>query len=190
MIFETGEACAVYPNCANAGMQCWACTFPEDALAPTEYLPRDPKILHPETQSRLAARKLARKEKKQSEASKRGKASRRKGQRVERDFAKLTGGARVPLSGALRGTLSNDVNLPPELGGLSVEVKARRDGWKELRRWLEDEVEKPDAVVLKPDNGPWIVCQLYPQWAAGREASPVNLKKLAEAMKLLQEAIR
>lgn len=189
-MFETGEACLVYAHCQNAGMQCWACTFPEDGLAPTQYLPRDPKVLHPETEARLAARKLAKKAAKQTDASKRGRASRRKGQRVERDFARLTGGARVPLSGALRGNLSNDVNLPPELGGLSVEVKARAAGFKTLYDWILDDVEKPDALILKADNKPYLVVQTYEMWAAGRQAAPVDLKKLGQAMRLLEEAIR
>ena len=188
--FATGDDCLIQTNCRRYPAQCWACVWPDEGLRPSEYLPRDPKVEHPLTTQLKAERATQRKAAKRSAASQRGKANRRKGQRVERDFAKLTGGQRIPLSGALRGNLSNDVALPPELGGLSVEVKARRDGWKELRRWLEDDVEKPDAVVLKPDNGPWIVCQLYPQWAAGREASPVDLKKLMQAMQLLEEAMR
>jgi len=123
MTFETGEGCAVYANCQNAGMQCWACTFPDDALAPTEYLPRDPKILHPETQARLAARKLARKAAKQTDASKRGKASKQRGDRFEREIAKATGGHRQPGSGRFRGNLSNDVETGPDFAGLQVETK-------------------------------------------------------------------
>lgn len=189
MIGELGNGCSVAANCANAGMQCWACAFPEGGLTPTEYLPRDPKVVHPETTARLAARKLARKAAKQSEAAKRGAASRRKGQRVERDFAKLAGGARVPLSGALRGNLSNDVNLPPDLGGLSVEVKYRSSGLSTLYKWVLDAVEKPDAVVVKAPNQPFLVIQTYDQWAAGRQPAPVDLKKLGEAMRMMEEAI-
>ncbi len=123
--FVTGSACAVYAVCANAEAQCWACVFPSEGMRPSEYVPRDPAIEHPITTALKAERKTDRKRAKQSEASQRGKANRRKGQRVERDFAKLTGGQRVPLSGALRGELSNDVALPPSLGSLKVEVKAR-----------------------------------------------------------------
>lgn len=189
--FVTGSACAVYATCANAEAQCWACVFPSEGMRPSEYVPRDPAIEHPITTALKAERKADRKRAKQSDASRRGKANRRKGQRVERDFAKLTGGARVPLSGALRGNLSNDVALPPSLGGLKVEVKARANGtgFKTLYDWLLDEVECPDALVLKADNRPFLVVQTYAQWEAGRQPSPVDLKKLAEARRLLEEAL-
>lgn len=188
--FQTGDECLVHDNCRQYPAQCLGCYFPEDALGPTQYIPRNKTIEHPLTTQRKAARATRRKEAKRSEASQRGKASRRKGQRVERDFAKLTGGQRIPLSGALRGNLSNDVALPAALGGLKVEVKARADSWKELYRWILDDIEKPDALILKADNKPYLVVQVYEVWAAGREASPVDLKKLGEAMRMLEEAVR
>lgn len=140
----------------------------------------------PAIEAKRKERAAQRKAQRQSDAAKRGRANRRKGQRVERNFAKLTGGTRVPLSGALRGELSNDVALP---NGLKVEVKARKDGWRELYRWVLDEVEKPDAVVLKADNRPWLVVQTYEQWAAGRQPVAVDWAKLAQARALLDEAI-
>lgn len=158
-------------DCRNAGIQCLGCVWEADQIAPTGYLPRDPAHRHPVVQAAQDARRRARQDAKRSEASQRGKASRRKGQRVERDFAKLTGGQRVPLSGALRGSLSNDVALPD---GLKVEVKARADGWRELYRWVLDEVERPDAVVLKADNRPWLVVQTYGAWQASRTIAPVE----------------
>ena len=187
--FVTGDGCLVRENCRHYSAQCWACTWPEDALRPIYYLPRDPQIEHPQTTVLKAQRAARRKAVKQSEASKRGRASRRKGQRVEREFAKLTGGARVPLSGALRGNLSNDVALPPDLGSLKVEVKARADSWKEIYRWILDDVEKPEALILKADHKPFLVVQTYDQWAAGRQPLMVDVKKLAEAMRLLEEAL-
>lgn len=83
-----------------------------------------------------------------------GKASRDKGSRREREFCELTGGKRVPLSGAAGGQFSNDVILP---NGKSVEVKARKDGFKELYNWILDEREKPDMLALKADRKPWLV---------------------------------
>jgi len=83
-----------------------------------------------------------------------GKASRDKGIRREREFCELTGGKRVPLSGAVGGEFSNDVILP---NGKRVEVKARKDGFKELYRWIQDEREKPDMLALKADRKPWLV---------------------------------
>lgn len=189
-LFETGDACLVREGCRNYPAQCWACVWPEEGLRPSEYVPRDPQVEHPLTTQLKKERATRRKAAKQSEASRRGKASRRKGQRVERDLAKRSGGSRIPLSGALRGNLSNDVAFPPELGGLKVEVKSRADAWKVLYRWVLDDVEKPDAVVLKADNKPFLVVQTYDTWAAGRQPAPVDLKKLAEAMRLLEEAIR
>lgn len=49
---------------------------------------------------------------------------------------------------------------------------------------------KPDALILKADNKPFLVVQTYEMWAAGRQPAPVDLKKLADAMRLLEEAIR
>lgn len=188
--FATGDGCAVRANCRQYPAQCWACVWPAEGLRPSEYLPRDPKVEHPRTTQLKAERATQRKAAKRSEASQRGKANRRKGQRVERDFAKLTGGERVPLSGALRGNLSNDVSLPAALGGLSVEVKARRDGFTTIYNWLLDDVEKPDALILKADNKPFLVVQTYEMWAAGRQPVHVDLAKVSEALKLLEAALR
>ena len=187
--FVTGDGCLVRENCRHYSAQCWACTWPEDALRPIYYLPRDPQIEHPQTTVLKAQRAARRKMAKQSVASKRGRASRRKGQRVERELAKLSGGQRIPLSGALRGNLSNDVALPLDLGSLKVEVKARADSWKEIYRWILDDVEKPEALILKADHKPFLVVQTYDQWAAGRQPLTVDVKKLAEAMRLLEEAL-
>jgi len=185
--FATGEGCQVKDACRNYPAQCWACVFPSEGLRPSEYVPRDPAIEHPITTALKAERAATRKIAKRSEAAQRGKANRRKGQRVERDFAKLSGGQRVPLSGALRGELSNDVALPD---GLKVEIKYRTSGLTTLYKWVLDEAEKPDAVVVKAPNQPFLVIQTYEQWAAGRQPSPVDLKKLQTALRLLEEAIR
>jgi hypothetical protein len=83
-----------------------------------------------------------------------GKMQRDKGARGEREFAKLIGGKRVPLSGAMDG-FSNDVLLP---NGWGVEVKRRKSGFTQLYGWIEDEREKPDVVALRTDNKQWIVC--------------------------------
>lgn len=82
-----------------------------------------------------------------------GRKSRSKGQRREREFTKLIQGERIPLSGAAGGRFGNDV----EGLGLKFEVKARKDSFKTLYRWLEDEREKPDALALKADRKDWLV---------------------------------
>ncbi len=122
-------------------------------------------------------------------STQRGRANRRKGQRVEREFAKLTGGRRIPLSGALRGSLSNDVALPPELGSLKVEVKYRTAGFKLLYRWVLDADEQPDAVVLKAPAQPFLVVQTYDRWVAGRHPLPLDVDKVKTAQRLLADAL-
>jgi hypothetical protein len=82
-----------------------------------------------------------------------GRKSRDKGQRREREFAKLIQGERIPLSGAAGGRFGNDV----EGLGLKFEVKARKNGFQTLYKWLEDEREKPDALALKADRKDWLV---------------------------------
>jgi hypothetical protein len=82
-----------------------------------------------------------------------GKKSRNKGQRREREFAKLIQGEKIPLSGAVGGKFANDV----EGLGLKWEVKARKNGFQTLYKWLEDEREKPDALALKADRKQWLV---------------------------------
>ena len=82
-----------------------------------------------------------------------GKAQRDKGARGEREFAKIVGGSRVPLSGAVEG-YTNDVILP---NGWKAEVKRRKDMEKTLYSWILDEREKPDLVAFRADNKPWII---------------------------------
>jgi Holliday junction resolvase len=82
-----------------------------------------------------------------------GKSQRDKGARGEREFAKLTNGKRVPLSGAMEG-YANDVIAY----GMQFEVKRRKSGFKQLYEWIEDEREKPEAVALRTDNKQWLVC--------------------------------
>ena len=146
----------IQENCLNMPHQCWHC---EDW---DNYRPKDKKMKSPAQERKRAERKAAKKEKKASEASKRGKRAKRKGYRVEKKIADLMGGERVPLSGALRGKYSNDVVAD----GLQWEVKARRDGWKTLRRWLDDPVEKPDGVILVPDREDPIVCMRLEKFQA------------------------
>jgi hypothetical protein len=82
-----------------------------------------------------------------------GRKSRNKGQRREREFAKLIQGEKIPLSGAVGGKFANDV----EGLGLKWEVKARKDGFQTLYKWLEGKREKPDALALKADRKQWLV---------------------------------
>lgn len=48
------DTCAVTENCRNYPAQCLGCFFPDDALGPTQYIPRDKTIEHPMTTIRKA----------------------------------------------------------------------------------------------------------------------------------------
>ncbi|MCR6096879.1 hypothetical protein HXA31_20550 [Salipaludibacillus agaradhaerens] len=81
-----------------------------------------------------------------------GKSQKEKGSRREREFAQLTGGTKIPLSGAMEG-YANDVNAY----GLEWEIKSRKTGFKTIYDWVLDERENPDAVAIKVDRKPWLV---------------------------------
>ncbi|MDQ0417903.1 Holliday junction resolvase [Croceifilum oryzae] len=77
-----------------------------------------------------------------------GKMQRDKGLRAEREFAKLIGGERVPLSGSAGGSYTGDV-----IGlNLKWECKVRGDGFKLIYAWLENN----DALAIKADRKPWL----------------------------------
>lgn len=82
-----------------------------------------------------------------------GRSAKQKGNRGEREFAELTGGHRVPLSGAVDG-YEGDVILP---NGWMAEVKRRKSGLKTLYDWVLNEREEPDVVAFRADRMPWIV---------------------------------
>lgn len=76
--------------------------------------------------------------------------SKAKGSTAEREFARLLGGERVPLSGSLRA-------MPGDVKGLGLlwEVKQRRNGagWKQLNEWLKGR----DALALHQPYKGWLV---------------------------------
>ncbi|MFX3625656.1 MAG: hypothetical protein ACE3JP_16865 [Ectobacillus sp.] len=80
-----------------------------------------------------------------------GLGSKRKGYRGEAEFAKLTEGIRVPLSGSAK-EFKHDVILP---NGWSVEVKRQKTGFKTIYDWLEK--NNPDLIACRADQKPWIV---------------------------------
>ena len=80
-----------------------------------------------------------------------------KGKRGEREVVRRLRGAgirarRTPLSGSMDG-YPGDVAV--ELGGRELvgEVKRRRDGFRELYRWLEDR----DLLFCRADRRGWLV---------------------------------
>ncbi|MGB9825251.1 MAG: hypothetical protein ACPLRU_01145 [Desulfofundulus sp.] len=80
-----------------------------------------------------------------------GKSARRKGINGEREFIKLMGGERVPLSGAAGGKFTGDVVDVPYLG--RGEIKRRRDGFRQLYNWLADN----DFLAMRADRREWLV---------------------------------
>lgn len=79
-----------------------------------------------------------------------GRASKRKGNRGEREFCNRYGAERVPLSGAAGGSYSGDVVMPYLGRG---EIKRRRDGFRQLYGWLGNN----DFLALRADRKPWLV---------------------------------
>jgi hypothetical protein len=82
-----------------------------------------------------------------------GAKPREKGSRVERAIVAILqdhafGAERVPLSGAARGRFGGDVSVPILGIDRRVEVKARRNGFAQIYKWLGDH----DFLVIKADR--------------------------------------
>jgi Holliday junction resolvase len=82
-----------------------------------------------------------------------GRASRQKGDRLERAIIRLLqdrglGAERVPLSGSAGGSYSGDLTVPLLGRDLVVEAKARANGFARLYSWLEDR----DVLIIKADR--------------------------------------
>lgn len=85
-----------------------------------------------------------------------GKAQRDKGARYEREIVNtlknggFSGTERVPLSGAAGGSFNGDVTIKNEY---LLELKKRKDGFKQLYKWLEG----VNALVVGADRQPSLV---------------------------------
>jgi Holliday junction resolvase len=82
-----------------------------------------------------------------------GRRSRDKGARTERGIvhalqANGFAATRVPLSGAAGGRFAGDVVVSVQGRDLTVEVKARADGFRELYGWLDGR----DVLIVKADR--------------------------------------
>lgn len=93
-----------------------------------------------------------------------GKFSRDKGARKEREVvntyrSKGYKAERVPLSGAAGGSFAGDilvyanVKTVPSIQTMTVEVKHRADGFKQIYNWLGDN----DALVIGADRQPQLL---------------------------------
>jgi Holliday junction resolvase len=105
-----------------------------------------------------------------------GRASRAKGNRVERALVRILqdhgfGAERVPLSGSAGGSYLGDVTVPLLGADRVVEVKARKDGFRELYKWLEER----DLLVIKADRREALV--VIPLDLAARIAAVAESKK-------------
>lgn len=81
-----------------------------------------------------------------------GKAPKRKGDRLERELAKLMGGERTYWQPEnTEEEKHGDLVNVPYLG--RGEVKGRKDGFKEIYKWLTGN----DFLAVKADRKPWLV---------------------------------
>ena len=76
-----------------------------------------------------------------------GRKSRDKGARRELEAAALLDATKI----------SGMYQEGPDLmyGERFIEVKAKKDGWKMLHRWLADDAS---ILMLKTDREPWLIC--------------------------------
>ncbi|MGB9622741.1 MAG: hypothetical protein ACPL07_02740 [Candidatus Bathyarchaeia archaeon] len=115
---------------------------------------------------------------------KRPKNWRDKGKRGEREVVNVLKGAgitavRVPLSGS---TAFQRGDVLIEVGGVKYigEVKRRREGFKELYKWLEGK----DVLFVRRDKDEWVVCMsldvflnIYASLSKGEE-NPIDWKEV------------
>lgn len=90
-----------------------------------------------------------------------GKMQKRKGYRVENEIEKAftssgVNAKRIPLSGSTD-FAKGDVQIVLKDRVLTAEVKARKDGFKQIYEWLDDK----DLLVIKADRKePLVVLRL------------------------------
>jgi Holliday junction resolvase len=99
-----------------------------------------------------------------------GRMQRAKGARVEREFVNAhkemgLAAERAPYSGAVKGRLTDmqgeDIKIELEQGyTLTVEVKARKEGWKTI----EQQIARTDALFLKANNKDPLVVLKWSAW--------------------------
>jgi Holliday junction resolvase len=110
-----------------------------------------------------------------------GRASRQKGNRVERGVVAVfqehgCAAERVPLSGSAGGSFSSDITVPILNQDKKIEVKARASGFRRIRDWLVGNY----AVVTKAGREPALITLRLDDFA--------NLVRLREEEKAMLEA--
>lgn len=150
------EECDYRENCRSYQKgSCWYCN--DWRL----YNPIDLKIKTPR-QKRIKEERQIRKDiLKRSEASKRGKRSKKKGYAGEAEVTKLLNSRgidakRVPLSGSLK---SDELSCDIVLGnGKRIEVKRRKSGLTTIRKWLNEDPNSSYVFFREDgDKNDWLV---------------------------------
>lgn len=153
--------CKVRENCQNYTCfrdQCWACEGYK------LYIPENPKILSPAQVQKKEERKAEKERRKQTDASKRGRRSKKKGYTGEAEVVKLLEqyhikAERVPLSGALKSDkYSCDVTCHVKDSIKRIEVKRRKSGMKTIQKWLNED-KNSNYVFFREDGDRtgWVV---------------------------------
>lgn len=156
------KKCEVKENCKNYLMgrgNCWYCTDY------SQYIPEDKRRLCQRQIRRREEKKITKKNGQQSQASKLGRRSKKKGYEGEREVVNLLRkygikAERVPLSGALK---SQKYSCDVALGnGKRIEVKRRKSGMKTIQKWLEED-KYSNYVFFREDGDTdgWIVIMSY-----------------------------
>ena len=142
--------------------QCWMC---ENYSL---YIPEDKKILSPAQIQKKEERKAEKARLKASEASKRGKKSKRKGYTGEREIVQLLNkygikAERVPLSGALKSEkMKGDIDCTINGELKKIESKRRKDGFRELYKFIEQ--DDCNYIFMRADRKDWIVAMTFGEW--------------------------
>lgn len=115
------DRCEVYENCQNSNI-CENCSYYD------YYYPKRTSILSPRQKRNREERKNAKRQKRNTDASKRGRASRGKGRRFEDSLVKMLGSwgfscSKVPMSGVLKGV--SLVGVPDDIlsGDIRILIK-------------------------------------------------------------------
>jgi Holliday junction resolvase len=104
-----------------------------------------------------------------------GKAPRRAGNRVERIITKGWQAAgfaaeRIPLSGSAGGSFTGDISLPLLGVDRCVEVKSRRDGFREIYKFLAER----DVLVVKAARAePLVIVRMSLAIAVAKKAEGI-----------------
>lgn len=156
--------CEVRENCKSFEQgKCWHC---EDYSL---YWPIDKRVLCKRQIRQREERKLAKKLKKDSKASRIGKRSKKKGYEGEREVVELLkkygiNAERVPLSGALKSEkYSCDVHITDI--DKRVEVKRRKSGMKTIQKWLNED-KHSNYIFFREDGDKdgWVVIMPYTEF--------------------------